>query len=231
MRACKLAQVEYLCEIVFGGTFQKAIMVQLEENFHEAVPLSDLIRSTHAYWVMMKTENPLLTLKAFSEKVHRRPEWVRDALRFAELPLSIQSLLVYKGDKAPKGVPYHVLLEFAKLYEYALKKGVHIKEEMLLGYIFHAVASRSTLKEVRSFCESLRTELDGQDNFFTLEGESMDDGVRRNLAVLRREATLQLEQARRYLADNVGLADTIITRSGRRRATQVIDLSQKVLAL
>jgi hypothetical protein len=225
LRACMRAQVDYYAQVVFGSSFEKALATQLEENFHESVPLGDQIRSAHALWMRAKEKDPKMTLRAFSRKIHKSATWLKKALRFSGLPLSAQRLLSYKGEAAPKGIPYGVLLEFASLHEHA---GDKISEERLVSYIFHAVARKMSLKDVRGLCDVVRMELDGQDTLFALA--SVSDANERSLATAKAAATTSLRHAQEYLEGIPALA-RLATDTGRHRAGHVMQAAETVLEL
>lgn len=225
LRACVKAELDYYAQVVFGSSFEKAIATQLEENFHESVPLGDQIRSAHALWLRAKEKDPKMTLRAFSRKIHKSATWLKKALRFSGLPVSVQKLLSYKGSGAPKGIPYGVLLEFANLYEHA---GEKIPEARLVSYIFHAVARKMSLKDVRGLCDVIRMELDGQDTLFALA--SVEGANERSLATAKAEATTSLRHAQEYLEGIPALAN-LATGTGRTRAGKVVEAAGQVLEL
>lgn len=225
LKACVRADVDYYAQVVFGGTFEKAIALQLEENFHETVALADQIRSAHALWVRAKEKNKRLTLGAFSRKIHKSVSWLRKALRFSGLPISVQRLLSYKGSEAPKGIPYGVLLEFANLYD--LAKG-SISEDRLISDIFHVLAKGMSLKDVRKFCRIRNLELSGQDTLFGLL--PTQDVNARSLALAKAGATGHMHDARNYL-DGVCPVAQLITDRGREHAQGVIQSGEAVLKI
>ena len=57
LEAAKIAEQKYKAQIYFGKSFKEAITAQYEENFHEEIPLYDLVNFASFFWVMSKTED------------------------------------------------------------------------------------------------------------------------------------------------------------------------------
>ncbi|MEN9338348.1 MAG: hypothetical protein RI945_73 [Candidatus Parcubacteria bacterium] len=223
LKACINLSLPYLTNIHFDKTFEDAIKWQLEENLHEEVPLPDLINSATGFWVLLKKENPKLTLKEFAKRhVHKSVSWLSNALRFIRLPLGIQELI--KKTEIQKGVGYSIMLEFAKLYDFSISKEKPITEEFLMSFINHCISHKYALSKVKEFCEIKREEIEGQQEIFHLVPEDINQGT---LRAIKGQRTNHMRQAEDYLKASTVIARQI-TDNCKRRAAKVIEVGQQM---
>ncbi len=194
LEATKIAEQKYLAQIYFGKSFKEAITAQYEENFHEEIPLYDLVNFASFFWVMSKTENEKLTLKAFAKSIHKSTTWLTNALKFTGLPLSVQVLI--NESEISKGVNYSTMIEFAKFYDLSIKKGKPFEEELLLSLINHCIVHKYNILKIKEFIKVKEAELFGQQVLFELTSEEVDSG---SITELRKAITLDVSKVDNYL--------------------------------
>lgn len=194
LEAAKIAEQKYKAQIYFGKSFKEAITAQYEENFHEEIPLYDLVNFASFFWVMSKTEDEKLTLKAFAKSIHKSTSWLSNALKFTGLPLSVQVLI--NESEISKGVNYSTMIEFAKFYELSIKKGKPFEEELLLSLINHCIVHKYNISKIKEFIKVKEAELFGQQVLFELKSEEVDSGT---ITELRKAVTLDISRVDAYL--------------------------------
>jgi len=216
LEAIKTLQAKYLARIFFNRNFIEAIAIQYEENFHEQIPITDLVNFASYYWVLSKNNNPKLTLKHFAKSIHKSVSWVSNALKFANLPISIQSL-IHKTDIS-KGVNYSILIEFAKFYEYSLRKNLAVDEDLLMSLINHAIIHKYKLSKIKELIEIKKQEMNGQQILFELKSDEVNNN---NLKSLRRELTLDITRVGVYI-DNTTPFVNRVTEKAKVKGKEVI---------
>lgn len=194
LEAVKIAEQKYFAQIYFGKSFKEAITAQYEENFHEEIPLYDLVNFASFFWVMSKTEDEKLTLKSFAKSIHKSTTWLSNALKFTGLPVSIQELI--NSSEISKGVNYSIMIEFAKFYEISIRKEKPISEDLLLSFISQCIVHKYNLGKVKEFIEIRKQELFGQQALFELESQEINSGT---LTELRKSVTLDISRVNSYL--------------------------------
>ncbi len=221
-KACKILGVKYVAQIFFEKSFKEAISSQYEENFHEQISLLDLVTFASYFWVLSKKEDPKLTLKKFAKDIHRSPHWLSNALKFSELPLSIQDLI--NKTEISSGVNYTILVEFAKLYDFSILKNKKLDEQLLLSFINHCISHKYNVKKVKEFCQIKKEEIAGQEVLFMLSVEDINNTT---LTTLRKNKTLNMTLANAYLKAAGPIVKTI-TENCRTKAAQGIDSGQEL---
>jgi len=121
LRACALAQKRlqsgetstsfvgtYRCDIHFGMSFQDAFSIQLLENLYLAPPKHEELAAMWRYWRYLRASDPFLSVSTFARTIGRRPEVVRDMLRFSNLPEAVQDKI---RPDAPGGKASFALLK------------------------------------------------------------------------------------------------------------------------
>lgn len=227
LRACSEVGVDYLAKIEFGRTFLQAIKWQLEENFHEDVSDLDKVASANALWLMMKKENPKLTLREFARKhVHRSESWLRNALRFARLPLSIQNLIKKTGVK--RGTTnYSVLVEIAKLYDHSVQREKPLEAKYLNALLNHIFANQFKLGDVKDFCEQEMRAINGQEQLFDLASSEQVNRV--SLSIIRRTLTEKLAADAQYANAALAVVQEL-TATGQGYAKQAVQQGNLALS-
>lgn len=222
--AAREVELNYVANIHFGKTFQEAIEWQLAENVQrEELSLLDLITSATAYWVLLKKQNPKLTMNTYAKKhIYKSVSWLTNALRFSRLPISVQDLI--RKTESNKGVNYSIMLEFAKLYDFSCEKEKPLDGETLLTYINHCVSHKYNLQKVKEFCEIRRDELIGQQDLFTLK---LDEVNKNSLTAIRRFRTKHMSEAESYLKSS-GVIAKQITENCKEKAELVIELGENL---
>lgn len=223
LEATKLVNVKYTAQIFFGKSFKDAITAQYEENFHEEIPLYDLVNFVSFSWVASKEEDPKLTLKSFAKNIHKSPSWLSNALKFSELPLSIQDIV--NEAELSKGINYSIMIEFAKLYSFSKKIEKPFEEKLLLAYINHCISNKYNTKKVKKFCDIKKQEISGQQLLFELvPEEEINNGI---LRTLKANVTSDLTKADIYLTA-VGPIARRITENAKSKAEIVLVKGQQL---
>ena len=222
LEAAKIAEQKYKAQIYFGKSFKEAITAQYEENFHEEIPLYDLVNFASFFWVMSKTEDEKLTLKSFAKSIHKSTTWLSNALKFTALPLSIQALI--NESEISKGLNYSTMIEFAKFYELSIRKGKPFEEELLLSLINHCVVHKHNLAKVKEFIKVKESELFGQQVLFELTSEEVNSG---SIKELRKNLTLDVSRVDGYLTA-VGPFAKRVTRNAKEIGAKVLEKGSKL---
>lgn len=185
-RACMQAKLQnYFCQLRFGMNFSDAIVLQAQENLHEAVPQEESAATFALLWRMEKTKNQKLTLSTFARRVGKSPEAMRKAVRFMTLPISVQRLVLPTAEFS-RGVPYGILCELARLQEARelYKKAFSLVELKQYAYIF--VAQMKTVHAVASFVttqiEQLEQTKQGARPLFELELSDATSATKKSVA-------------------------------------------------
>lgn len=93
-----------------------ALFLQFSENTHERVPAYEEAKAYAQLYKLLKRARRNLSVYWFAKQVGRSPETIRNALRFCELPFSIQEA-VERGE-----IRYGIAIELARLQENGLGK-------------------------------------------------------------------------------------------------------------
>lgn len=188
LKAVELGGVKsFYCQLHVSMNFSRALMLQFQENLHEAVPPDDEARFLTFFWREEKSAKQKLTLAEFARKMGKKPEAVRRSVRFTALPVSVQKL-VLPSQEFKKGVAFGILCELARLQEARVTggKGYDGPELMRLAYVL--VVQQKTAKNAAEWVSKQIHELNGQGTIFEL---SIDDA----LEGARKTARTDLEQA------------------------------------
>lgn len=105
----------YRVELHFGLSAKEAIALQFNENRHVQVPPQEEARAAWRFYRWLQTQDPCLTTAQFARIIGRSKDWVRGALRFCRLPLSVQAYV--DGADGYVKLPYGILVELARLSE------------------------------------------------------------------------------------------------------------------
>lgn len=130
----------YLCEIHFGLSVEQALSIQFHENRHQQVAIHEEVAAAWRAWRYMKRKNDELTVTAFSKVVARSPSWVRNMLRFCDLPESVQRLIEPNGATR---VSYQLLVQIARLVEVEEAHGREHTEQDLHAMVMRLIVSRT----------------------------------------------------------------------------------------
>lgn len=87
---------------------------QLSGNIHKAVPPYEEAHAYSRIFNLVKQANPKFTLTEFAERAGRNPDTVRNALRFCNLPVSVQEKV------KERRIPYGFAIELTRLRQIGL---------------------------------------------------------------------------------------------------------------
>lgn len=91
------------------------LFLQLSENTHMAVPPHEEARAYTLLFRLIRQANEKFSVAQFARRVGRSPDTVRNALRFAELPVTI------RGYVETGAIPYGIGIELTRLHQAGLK--------------------------------------------------------------------------------------------------------------
>ena len=167
-RALRSNMAKYVYASVGSIDAFEALEIQFQENIHMPVPPAEEAESYKKLYLLLKEEDPNLTLKAFAQKVGRSPGKISDSLRYCELPRSIRDM-VENGT-----VPYGFGLGLWKLHN----AGVSADElrSLAIGAVIEHLTVKQLEERVRNY---LLTRSSGQVALFTLAPEEEQKRRRR----------------------------------------------------
>lgn len=168
----------YYVELRFGIDFEKAITIQFNENRHSQVPPAEEARAAWDAYRWMQKKTPKLTVMEFARRIGRRPDWVRNALRFCSLPASIQDFA--DGGNGKKRLPYGILVRLAYLGEKVTElENIAPNEDWYLGWIRKVVVEQLSTskfsKIVSTYIKAKKAEHQGQVSLFGSVDNFEDD--------------------------------------------------------
>ena len=170
----------YLCEIHFGLTIDEAIAIQFHENRHQQVDVHEEVAAAWRTWRFMRKKNPGLTATAFGKVIGRTSTWVRNMLRFCELPESVQQLIEPNGHTSR--VSYQLLVQVARLLEIEKKHGGAFSEHDVHAMVLRLILARIDPKTyTKMVSDRIRDLEEGQGDF--LFGSSEDARPMRKVAL------------------------------------------------
>jgi hypothetical protein len=108
--------------LCLGATALQMLYIQLSENTHMSVPSHEEAFAYHQLFSLLRSEDPAFTLAEFARRVGRDSSTVQRALRYCELPRSVQELVEMGA------LHYSAAVELSRFY----LEGV--KEEELLWW-------------------------------------------------------------------------------------------------
>lgn len=175
---------KYRVELRFGLSTRDAIALQFNENRHVQVPSHEEAHAAWGFWMWLRRHDEQMSVAKFARIIGRSSEWVRNALRFCELPASVQEYVEGNGSK-PR-LPYRILVEVARLADgYEQLLGQPLGEDAMHRWIRRAVLGRLDAiafgRMVSEYLNEKRLEQQGQ---LTLFGNS--DALRTDTRPLRR---------------------------------------------
>lgn len=180
----------YRALLHFGITAEEAIELQFHENNYKAPPLHEEAEAAWRFYRYLKHQNPRLTLTGFGHKIGKSAEWVRQALRFCNLPSSIQSYVT--GDNPARAtLPYGILVNIARLAEeYERITGEAMLEPAMQLWVRTAILKRLNVvafgREVTAYLEEKRAQKAGQISLF-MEEPSQEERDRHTRLVVGQE--------------------------------------------
>lgn len=166
----------YRVDIRFGMTVRETIPLQFNENRHQQVPPHEEARAAWKFYRWLLQSEPGLTIAGFARRIGRTSEWVRGALRFCTLPVSVQNHA--DGTGGCVKLPYGILVNVARLGEEMSElTGEAFPERAYHEWILRAILDRLDVKTfgkmVSEYLSSKRQEHRGQLSLFGL----IDDGI------------------------------------------------------
>jgi ParB-like chromosome segregation protein Spo0J len=173
---------DFYCQVRLETTFSKALVLQFQENLHEAVPLDDEARFLTFLWQQEKAMKKTLSVSTFARKLGKKPEVVRRAIRFASwLPVRVQKLMM-PSQEFKKGVAFGVLCELARLQEAYLAKEKPLSEIELVHLAYTLTVQQKSAKGAALWVSEQIKELNGQRSMFELQIQVVAEGARRSAA-------------------------------------------------
>lgn len=221
----------YFCDLHVNISHPEAMSRQYRENNHKAVDPDDDARFIACFWQEQKEENKRLTLTKFAKKLGKTPEVVRRALRFTNLPMTVQRL-VNPSEEFKKGVSYPILCALARLQEERQHLGIPYSELKLIQLAYTLVAEQRTAKAVEAWVSAQIQELRGQGAMFELEMETLVEHARRTV-VTGLESTIRAgaAQARavsRFHSGEQPAIDKIASGSAVEAVARTVDVLTKL---
>ncbi len=168
----------YRVDIRFGMTVRETIPLQFNENRHQQVPPHEEARAAWKFYRWLQRTEPEMTVAKFARKIGRTSEWVRGAMRFCTLPLSVQNHA--DGTDGCVKLPYGILTHLARLGEGVSDiTGETFPEVAYHSWIIRAVVNRLDVttfgKTVSEYLASKRQEHHGQFSLFGSVDEVVDE--------------------------------------------------------
>jgi hypothetical protein len=150
-----------------------ALFLQMSENTHMAVPAHQEAKAYAQLYKAIRMFDDKVNITRFARKVGRHPSTITKAIRFCDLPGSIQELV-------EEGIfSYGIALELSRL------KQSGITDEQLRWWEINIVAQNYNLKDFRLMVdEELRCKAGGQDSFVPMSLFSGDEGRKQHRQVV-----------------------------------------------
>lgn len=165
----------YRANLHFGLSPLQVMVLQFQENRHVEVPPIEEVRAAWDFFRFVRHVRPNYSAHDLAIDIGRSNDWVRDALRFCELPESVQSYV--DGEDGKPKVSYGRMVEIARLaHGYKELTGCDIGEDALLRWVLDTILDRWSTQtlatRVREFLEHKRAETEGQASLFGDEPSS-----------------------------------------------------------
>ncbi len=159
---------KYWVTLCVGISVDEALELQLQENLHKPVPPVEAAAYTRDLYAWRKAAHPQLSLAQFSKDISRSDGWVRDALRFCELPLSIQALAKEQG---PVKVPFQMLVKLERFaFRMRTEAQTILSEQDLLSHVHVALARQMNAKKFGEHLQRLlEAKTGGQGELFSVQ--------------------------------------------------------------
>jgi len=136
----------------------EALFLQFSENTHMSVPACEEAQAYAQLFNLIRTVDATFTLSFFSQLVGRNPDTVRNAIKYTELPRSIQERV------EKKDISYGIALELTRLQTQGLK------EEELDRWATMAITGKYRVDDFRTVVTELIKNLtSGQTALFSTE--------------------------------------------------------------
>ena len=179
----------YRCDIHFDLSFEDAFSIQLLENLYVAPPKHEEVAAMWRFWRYLRHKDQTLTVTAFAKQIGRRPDAVRDMLRFCALPDQVQEKI---HPDAPGGnASYSLLKEVARRAQAFEAYYKPIGELELVSFVDFLLANRVKASDyAKQVSEEIRHLHDQQDDLFS---EMLKEPV--ETRVIRKVAASQMIQA------------------------------------
>lgn len=159
-----------------GASPIENLAIQLSENIHKRVPPHEEARAYHEYFRLRQMIDPNLTLSAFAREVGRSPETLRAAVRYCELPPTLQRLVENNTIK------YGIACELSRLHSRGMS------ENELHRFAQTAILGRHQVEQFRQIVTNHLQALDsGQQSLFDL----FEDGFREQSDKLARRQVVE----------------------------------------
>jgi hypothetical protein len=151
---------KFLCDIYFDLSAAEAIVMQIGENTYIKPSLQEEMDALWSLWRFKKRQNNSLSVAEFARFIGRRPERVKEMLRFTSLPESIQDRI--KPNHPRGSLPFQLILQHARLAEAYERHGRPLTEEELErgldGLLLRRVTAKAYRKEVNERIDALSGE-------------------------------------------------------------------------
>jgi hypothetical protein len=141
-----------------------AIFSQSLENTHKRVPIYEEAEEYYNFFRFLRMMDPKFPLATFARRVGRSEESVRNALRFCELPESIQNIV-----KKNNGKHYSLAVETGRLFTSGINPGV---AEL---WLFRAIVENKPLNVFKKNISEYLLEINsGQQSLFDIFSEEQE---------------------------------------------------------
>ena len=173
----------------------QAIFLQASENIHMRVPPHEEARFYYNLFTILREVDEKYTLAAFARKVGRSESTIRKAIKFCELPLSIQRS-VERGD-----YPYGKALEIARLID------TGVNEENLGWIVKIAMVQDQTVEEFQDWTMKYIRDLMSGQTMLELFTEAQEEAMKKAMIrrVVARNSIRAIWQRIAYLKNVIGL--------------------------
>lgn len=136
-----------------------ALFIQMRENTHVRVPPHEEARAYALLFRLIRQAKPKFPVSRFAREVTRSADYIRNALRFCELPVSIQQAV----DK--RQIRFGIAIELARLADAGLN------EQELHLWAMRAIVGNYKVPDFRVVVSGFLESLKGQGSLFDLMSE------------------------------------------------------------
>lgn len=168
----RMPPVAYLTTIRFGLTITEVIRMQLAENMYVPPPKHREVDALARMWRFESQEHKQrgkkLTLPAFARMMGRKPDFIRNVLRFTTLPQALQNRIDPAGGYGV--MSFGLLLQVARLVSALRRHERTVDENELLLMADNLVLRHVTVKDyTREVDERIRQLEGGQVELFATD--------------------------------------------------------------
>lgn len=152
---CNNGEQRIEVRLAVNTTPLRAAFLQMSENIHQRVPAVEDAKSVHNLLMVIRKEVPDYPLARFARDVGRSESHIRNAVRFCDLPESVQEHVSLGS------LPFGMALEISRF-----QKEANADEEELLFWAVRAMVERRTVPEFQKLIDAhIETRTSGQQSF------------------------------------------------------------------